>query len=59
MKSENTAYVFTALNFTYLLYDLQVNIDITQIFTDDIFTILPLLINSYIMLLCECQSLAL
>ena len=53
MKSENTAYVFTALNFTYLLYDLQVNIDITQIFTDDIFTILPLLINSYIMLLCE------
>ena len=32
---------FHYLRFTYLLYDLQVNIDVTQIFGDDILTILP------------------
>ena len=40
-------------SFTYLLYDLQVNIDVTQNFTDDIVTILSLSVNSYIKLLCE------
>ena len=39
--------------FTYLLYDLRVNIDVTQIFTEDILTILPELINSYIILSCD------
>ena len=50
---KNTIYILTILSFTYLLYDLQVNIDVTQIFTDNILTVLPLLINSYIMPLCE------
>ena len=40
-RNKNTTYVFTTLNFTYLLYDLQGNIDVTLIFTDDILTILP------------------
>ena len=31
---------FTTLSFTYLLYNLLVNIDATQILTDDILTIL-------------------
>ena len=39
MKSEK--YIFTTLNFTYLHYDLWVNINSTQIFADDILTILP------------------
>ena len=38
-------------SFTYLLYDLQVNIDVTQNFTDNIVTIL--LLSIYIKLLCE------
>ena len=40
-RNKNTTYIFTTLSFTYLLYDLQVNIDVTLIFTDDILTILP------------------
>ena len=32
---------FTTFSFTYLFYDLQVNIDATLIFTDDMLTILP------------------
>ena len=43
MKSEesNNRFIFTTLSFTYLLYDLQVDIDIALIFTDEILTILP------------------
>ena len=41
-RNKSTTYIIsTTLSFTYLLYDLQVNIDVTQVFTDDILTILP------------------
>ena len=40
-RNKNTTYIFTTLSFMYLVYDLQVNIDVTLIFTDDILTILP------------------
>ena len=41
-RNKSTTYIIsTTLSFTYLLYDLQVNIDVTQIFTNDILTILP------------------
>ena len=41
LEEKNTTYIFTILSFTYLLHDLLVNIDATQIFTEDILTILP------------------
>ena len=40
-RNKNTTYIFTTLSFTYLLYDLQMKIDVTLIYTDDILTILP------------------
>ena len=40
-KNKNTTYIFTNLSLKYLHYDLQVNVDVTQIFTDNILTILP------------------
>ena len=43
MKSEvkNATYIPTILRFPCLVYDLQVSIDVTLIFTDDILAILP------------------
>lgn len=41
-RNKSTTYIIsTTLSFTYLLYDLQVNIDITLIVTDNILTMLP------------------
>lgn len=48
--------IFHYLNFHVLTLrsnDLQVNMDVAQIFTNDIFTILPSLFDSNIMLLCD------
>ena len=40
-SNKNATFIFTALSFTHLLYDFQVNIDVTLSFTDDMLTILP------------------
>ena len=39
--NKKTTYIFTTTSFTDLLYDLQMNVGLTQIFTEDIPTILP------------------
>ena len=41
VQEKYITYIHTALGYTYLLYNLQVNIEFTQIFNDDILTILP------------------
>ena len=42
-RNKNAIYAFTTLISTYLLYDLQVDIDVTRIFTEDLLKITTVL----------------